>query len=67
MRRLRYLLAATSLLALPACNPQKPIVDQKDGIKDALDSRPNEGLRDAGEDVQDAVKDVGKGVKDAVD
>ena len=37
-----------------------------DGIKDALDARPNEKMRDLGEDIEKAAKDIGRDVKDAV-
>jgi len=30
----------------------------EDKVKDGLDARPNEGIRDAGENVKDAVEDV---------
>ncbi len=59
------LLAAT-LLTLPACE-RKPNADRADGIKDAFDARPHEGILDAGEDVGDAVKDAGRAAKEAVD
>lgn len=35
-------------------------------IEDGLDTRPNEGLKDAGEDIKDAVEDAGDELKDAV-
>lgn len=38
----------------------------EDKIKDGLDARPNEKLKDTGEDVKDAAKDAGDAVKDAV-
>ena len=67
MKLQHQLLIAAALLTLPACEQKPANVNQKDGIKDALDTRPNEGLRDAGEDVQDAAKDVGKDLKDAAE
>ena len=63
--RIRLLLLTAFLMALPACD-QKPNVNQKDGIKDALDNRPNEELRDLGEDLDKAAKDVGRDIKNAV-
>ena len=60
-----YLLIVAALITLPACD-QKSNTNQKDGVKDALDARPNEGIRDAGEDTGDAVKDAGRDIKDAV-
>jgi hypothetical protein len=65
MKRNLIVLLAFSLIALPACN-RNGNVDQPDGVKDALDVRPNEELRDAGEAVGDAVKDAGKELKEAV-
>lgn len=65
MKLRHLLLIAAALVALPACEQKPANVNQKDGVKDAFDARPNEGLRDAGEDVHDAAKDVGKDLKDA--
>jgi hypothetical protein len=65
MKRNLLVLLAFSLIALPACN-RDGNVNQADGVKDALDVRPNEELRDAGEAVGDAIKDAGKDLKDAV-
>ena len=61
----RYILVAVALLPLPACE-QNSNSNRTDGVKDALDVRSNEKLRDAGEDMEDAVKDVGRDIKDAV-
>jgi len=65
MKPYRYLLVAAALLAVPACD-QNSNVNQKDGVKDALDARPNEGVRDAAEDAGDAVRDAGHDAKDAI-
>jgi len=67
MKQVRQLLilVAASLLTLPACE-QAPNANKTDGIKDALDARPNEELRDLGEDVDKAAKDVGRDVKDTL-
>ena len=66
LMKFRYLLIiATSLLGLTACKEKTPAEKVKDKVGDALDSRPNEKIRDAGEDAKDAAKDLGKGVKDA--
>jgi predicted small secreted protein len=68
MKKFRHLpsfLVVASLLSLPACD-QKPNANKTDGIKDALDVRPNEELRDLGEDIGKAATDVGRDVKDAV-
>lgn len=59
------LLVVASLLTLPACE-QTPNANKTDGIKDALDVRPNEELRDLGEGVGKAAKDVGRDIKDAI-
>lgn len=64
MKLHRYALVVAALLFVPACDQKA--TNQKDGFKDALDSRPNEGVRDAGEDAGDAVKDAGRDIKDAV-
>lgn len=57
---------AAVLLALPACE-QKANLNEPDGVKDAFDARPQEGLRDAGEQIGEAVKDAGREIKDAVE
>jgi hypothetical protein len=64
MKLHRYVLVVAALLTMPACDQKA--ANQKDGVKDALDTRPNEALRDAGEDTGDAIKDAGRDVKDAV-
>ena len=56
---------AGALFAFAACEPKTPAEKVKDKVGDALDSRPNEKLRDAGENVKDAAKDAKDGVKDA--
>lgn len=61
----RHLLIAITLLILPACGQQSN-VNQENGIKDAMDARPNEKLRDAAEDAGDAIKQAGHDIKDAV-
>ncbi len=60
-----FVLVAASLITLPACEQPKN-ANKKDGIKDALDARPNEELRDLGEDMEKAAKDVGRDMKNAV-
>ncbi len=65
MHRKLFILTAAALLTLPGCE-QQPNANKTDGIKDALDIRPNEKIRDAGEDVEKAAKDVGRDIKDAV-
>lgn len=62
--KLSYLLIAASLAVIPACERhESPAVKEK--VNDALDRRPNEGIKDAAEDVKDAAKDVGDDIKDA--
>ena len=65
MKLYLYVLIAVSFITLGACE-QKPNLNRTDGVKDALDARPNEGIRDAGEDVGHAVKEAGRDIKDAV-
>jgi hypothetical protein len=65
MKSPSYLLIVVALSLLPACE-QTSNVNQTDGVKDALDVRPNEGIRDAGEEIGNAVKDAGGDIKDAV-
>ncbi len=60
-----FILVAASLITLPACEQPKN-ANKKDGIKDALDARPNEELRDLGEDMEKAAKDVGRDMKNAI-
>ena len=60
-----YVLIAIALLSVPGCE-QKPNLNRSNGIKDALDARPNEGIRDAAEDIGHAVKDAGRDVKSAI-
>ncbi len=57
-----HLLIATALLTLPACE-QKSNVNHTDGLKDAIDARPHEEIRDAGEQIGEAVKDAGRDIK----
>jgi hypothetical protein len=57
--------AAATLLSLSACEKKTAGEKVADKVGDALDSRPNEKLKDAGEDIKDAAKDAGNGIKDA--
>ena len=69
MKNVRTLLLAAPLLfALAACDNRQPETlssNDKDSVKDALDRRPNEKVRDAAEDVGDSMKRTGSDVKDA--
>jgi len=60
------LLAALVLLILPACD-RNSNVNQSGGVKDAIGARPYEGVRDAAEDVGDAVEEAGQDIKDEID
>jgi len=65
MKLYLHLLIASMLLSLPACE-QKSNVNRPNGVRDAIGSRPYEGMRDAAEDAGDAVKEAGRDIKDAV-
>jgi hypothetical protein len=58
------LLCAAALAGVVACEEKPKTLGEK--VKDGLDVRPNEKLKDAGEDVKDAAKDAKDAVKDAV-
>ena len=60
------LIALVLLTAGCAEEKKNPVERAVDSTKDALDVRPNEKLKDAGENVKDAVENAGEGVKDAV-
>ena len=64
----RILMCAAALTGFCACEPKPKTLPEKveDKVKDGLDARPNEKLKDAGEDVKDAAKDAKDAVKDAV-
>ena len=57
-----------SALGMLSCKQKEstPAGEIKEAVKDGLDQRPNEKLKDAGEDAKDAVKDAAKDAKDAV-
>jgi hypothetical protein len=61
MHILRSTLLLVPILALSAaCEkrtaPEKAVDKVENKVKDATDSRPGEGLRDAAEDAKDAIK-----------
>ena len=64
MMKLTYLIAAASLATFSACE-KKETPEVKEKVDDALDRRPNEGIKDAAEDIKDDAKDLGNDVKDA--
>lgn len=59
------LILVVVLLTLSGCEQQSNS-NKKDGIKDALDTRPSEEMRDLGEDIETSTKDVGRDIKKAV-
>jgi len=66
---MRFLITSLLLAAIFAplgCDQGSTNVNRKDGVKDALDTRPAEGARDAAEDATDSVKRGAKDTKDAV-
>ncbi len=64
----RLLMCVAVLGGAVACEEKPKTTGEKieDKIKDGLDARPNEKIKDAGEDVKDAAKDAKDAVKDAV-
>lgn len=58
------LLLATVGLLLTHCEKKPTTIGDK--VDDALDARPNENLRDAGEELKDAAQDAKEEVQDAV-
>ena len=60
------LICVSAFAGLSACDKPKTVPEKvEDKIKDGLDARPNEKLKDAGEDLKDAAKDAKDAVKDA--
>ncbi len=62
--KLYVLFIAISIVTLPACDQNTS--NRTNGVKDALDTRPNEAIRDLAEDLDGAAKDVGRDIKNAV-
>ncbi len=60
--------ALTLGLGLTACEKKPETAAEKleDKVKDGLDMRPNEKLKDAGEDAAKAIDEAGEAVKEAV-
>ncbi|MGH8596099.1 MAG: hypothetical protein ACREXT_05525 [Gammaproteobacteria bacterium] len=55
-------------LGLAACQKKEgPVESATDSVKDALDIREHEKLKDAGEDAASAVENAVEGAKDAVE
>jgi hypothetical protein len=61
---IRILVCALALTGVVACEEKPKTLSEK--VKDGLDARPGEKMKDAGEDVKDAAKDAKEAVKDAV-
>lgn len=57
------LTTATSVVVLTGCKEKPRTIGER--VDDALNTRPNEKLRDAAENVGDAAKDAGSSVKEA--
>lgn len=68
MKSLLSLCSSVAILAALGCDKKPETLGEKveDKVKDATDSRPNEKVKDAAEDVRDGVKDAARDVKDAV-
>lgn len=67
MKKTVLLLAVPLVFAMAACEqkPKSTTEQVKDKVNDALDRRPNEKLKDAGEDLRDGAKSAVKDLKDA--
>mgnify|MGYP002624195663 CR=1 FL=1 len=67
-------IAVAALFAFAACDGNKSTSQDlkeakeevKEAVDDVLDRRPAEGVRDAAEDIKDAVKDAAEDTKEAV-
>ena len=59
---LKFLVGAVLLTSFVACEEKPKTTGEKieDKVKDGLDARPHEKIRDAAEDTKDAVKDAVK-------
>ncbi len=55
--------AVVTTFTMTSCKKDEGLQEKVD---DALDRRPAEGLKDAGEDIKDGLKDAGKEAKEAV-
>ncbi|MBS1211835.1 MAG: hypothetical protein H6R26_451 [Proteobacteria bacterium] len=67
MKKAVLLLALPFVFAMAACDqkPKSTTGQVTDKVNDALDRRPNEKLKDAGEDLRDGAKSAVKDLKDA--
>lgn len=67
MKLYPIIISVVALTALCACGQKKSVPEKaEDKVKDALDQRPAEQVRDAVEDAGDAIKDAAEEVKDKV-
>ena len=59
---IRFLLCTVALTSFSACEDRPKTTGEKieDKVKDGLNARPHENVRDAAEDAKDAVKDAVK-------
>ena len=65
MKQNYVFVALVSVLALGACDDKSGLERAQDKVNDALDSRSNEEIRDAVEEVRDAAKEVAEEAKGA--
>lgn len=66
---LKFIAIATVLglsVSLSACEKkdETPLEETSEAVKDGLDLRKNEPIKDTGEDVKDAAEDTGEAIKD---
>ena len=69
LHRTLLLASFTALgFGLAACEkkPETAMEKLEDKVKDGLEARPNENLKDAGEEAKKAMEDAGQAVKEAV-
>jgi len=67
MKKLNWFVIALLplLIGMAGCEQNKsPVEKAVEGTKDALDARPHEKMKDAGENASDAVKDAAEGIRD---
>lgn len=69
LRNAVMLVMVTLGLGLVGCEKkaETPVEKATDSVKDALDMREHEKLKDAGENLQDAAQDAAEATKDAVE
>ncbi len=69
LRNAALLVMVTLGLGLVGCEKkaETPVEKATESVKDALDMRENEKLKDAGENLQDAAQDAAEATKDAVE